>query len=301
MTLAFGHRRPIARRAVPAELRPALLVSYWYLDNFLATRSRGLYYYRDLALDSGAYSAANSGAAIDLDDYIARARALAAEDPTLVEIFALDVIGDWRASLRNTERMWQAWIEAIPCFHWGEPEDVLVGLARDYPKIALGGMLKLRSGTKFDWARQCFDRVWPKRIHGFGLCSERVLLGLPFDSVDATNWEVGPCKFGRWRTMGNASWRGIQQNLRAEVASYLDLEARARERWRGVWAEVGPTLPPTVRLVCKGDVQAARRGLASSIVAPTLRLACAGSGQAEKNGSLSGGARNQNLSERGSL
>ena len=83
----------------------------------------------------------NSGATIKLQEYIDTCKRLMAEDPTLTEIFALDVIGDWRASLKNVEEMWRQGIEAILAFHPGEPEAALKGIAKDYPKIALGGVV----------------------------------------------------------------------------------------------------------------------------------------------------------------
>jgi hypothetical protein len=216
---------------------PALLVSYVYLDKVRKLLPR--WAYRDWVLDSGAFTAFNSGQPIVLQDYIDECRRLRDEgDGKLTEVFSLDVIGDWRASLRNLEEMWRQGIEAVPCFHQGEPEDVLRGLARDYPKIALGGVVGMAEKPKLDWCRRCFDRVWPKRIHGFGMSGQRLVMALPFDSVDATNWQIGPTKFGRWRTLGDASWRGSKQNLRSEVQWYLDLERRARERWRATWASV---------------------------------------------------------------
>jgi hypothetical protein len=222
--------------------RPALLVSYFYLDAFLKAKAR--YDFRDWVMDSGAFSAHNSGAAIDLDAYIAKCQELKAGDPQLSEVFSLDVIGDWRASLKNTEAMWKAGVRAIPCFHVGEPEDVLVSLARDYPKIALGGAVGFRG--KREWARQCLARVWPKRVHGFGFGSEGDILAVPFHSVDATNWELGPCRFGQWKAYGGnkVSVRGSKQNLRVEVEWYLALERRAQKRWAKQMKEL-EALPPT--------------------------------------------------------
>lgn len=208
---------------------PALLVSYVYLEPFIKTQK--LYAYRDWSLDCGAHSAHNSGTAIDHEAFIERARELLATDPTLTEVFALDVIGDWRASIKNAEYMWKKGVPGIPAFHHGEPWDVLLGIARDYPKIAVGGMGGLNFNTKLRWMGECFSRVWPKRIHGFGQGSERAIMTLPFHSVDATNWEVGACKFGNWRSFGRMSVRGSSQNLRAEVEHYLKMERAARSRW----------------------------------------------------------------------
>ena len=220
------------------EIRPALLVSYVYLQPFLKNRHR--YSYRDWAMDSGAFSAHNSGTEIKLDDYIAQCKELMASDPTLTEIFSLDVIGDAKESMRNAYKMRDAGIAAIPCYHVGEPEKVLRELAKEFPKIALGGAVGY--ADKLAWAKQCFARVWPKQIHGFGFGGEKAIMALPWHSVDATNWEIAPCKFGTWKTFGKMSVRGSQQNLRVEVEWYMGLEERARQRWANEMKLLGPTV-----------------------------------------------------------
>ena len=231
---------------------PALLVSYVYLEPFLKNQHR--YLYRDWVLDSGAFSAHNSGRTISLDKYIDTARRLLDADPTLSEVFALDVIGDGKASLKNCEAMWKAGIAAIPCFHRGTPEAELKHIAKDYPKIALGGVALLKGAAKMKFAQQAFARVWPCRIHGFGFGSESQVMALPWHSVDATNWELGPCKFGRWQSFGQMSVRGSNQNLRAEVEWYLRLEARARKKWAQQMAELDARCAPVVRLAAGSKV-----------------------------------------------
>lgn len=224
---------------------PALLVSYVYLQPFLRNRPR--FHIRNWVLDSGAFSAFNSGTEIRLQDYIDCCKRLRDEHPDLVEIFALDVIGDWEASLRNCEEMWRQGVEAIPCFHEGSPFHALTSMAGNYPKIALGGVANQRGQKKHDWIGQCFARVWPKKVHGFGVGDARTILGFPFHSVDATNWEIGPCRFGNWKTFGRMSVRGSSQNLRVEIDWYLDLEHKARVRWVKEMALLDAT-PFTLRL-----------------------------------------------------
>ena len=233
--------------ALPKTSAPALLVFYAYLKPFL--KAKGGYVYRDWSLDSGAYTAHASGKPVDLQAFIETAKNLLATDETLTEVFALDVIGDWRASLRNTETMWKAGVPAIPCYHVGEPEDVLMALARDYPKIALGGRGGVSYAKKTAWARQCFARVWPKRVHGFGVGSKEEILALPWHSVDATNWEIGATKYGRWHAFGQLSIRGSGHNLRAEVEHYLAIERAAQARWKKEMAQLEAEAPaPSVRL-----------------------------------------------------
>src|SRR5437660_951346 len=82
-------------------------------------------------------SDANSGKVISLDEYIKICHQLMATDKSLVEIFALDVIGDPKASAKNCAAMWKAGIPAIPCFDYGEPESALMEMAAAYPKIAI--------------------------------------------------------------------------------------------------------------------------------------------------------------------
>jgi hypothetical protein len=226
------------------EERPSLLVSYAYLEPFLKRRKE--YAYRDWVLDSGAFTAHAKGVPVDLQAYAEKAlELLAGEDPP-AEVFSLDVIGDWKASAANTDLLWKLGVSAIPAYHVGSPEPELIRLAKDFPKIALGGAVGFRK--KNEWASQCFARVWPKKIHGFGFGSEKSILSLPWHSVDATNWEIGPCKFGSWRSYGKMSVRGSKQDLRAEIAWYLDLERKARARWSKQMAELEERETMSVRL-----------------------------------------------------
>jgi hypothetical protein len=235
LRLAYGGPPDAIKKGLSdAENKPGLLVSYVYLKNFL--KSKPVYNYRNWVMDSGAFSAHSIGVKIDLQQYIDTCKSLLETDKTLTEVFALDVIGDHVKSLKNVETMWASGVNAIPCFHAGEPEELLIHLAKNYPKIALGGAVGFKG--KDQWAAQCFSRVWPKKIHGFGFGSAKSIMALPWHSVDATNWEIGPCKFGRWNSFGKMSVRGGQQNLQSEVAFYLKVEQQARNKWRGAMKQL---------------------------------------------------------------
>lgn len=238
---AQGDNNLIGQRGVEqlqGDLRPSLLLSYVYLEPFLERQKE--YAYRDWVLDSGAFSAMSRGVTIDLKAYTEKCLELINIDETLSEVFALDVIGDWKASVKNAEYMWSRGVPAIPTFHYGSPWEVLLGIAKDYPKIAIGGCVGKRDKDKF--AAQCFARVWPKKMHGFGFGGEKSLMMHPWHSVDATNWEMGPCAYGRWNAFGgDLCVRGSSQNLRAEVEWYLKLEKKAQERWKKEMAKLSPT------------------------------------------------------------
>lgn len=224
----------LSRSQTSEQVAPAVLVSYVYLDSFLAAQPKT--FYRDWVLDSSAFSAHMSGKEIKLQDYIDTCKRLRDSDQTLTEVYALDVIGDWRATLRNTEEMWRQGVRAIPTYHQGAPTDYLRGIARDYPKIALGGVARKGVKLKIDWALQCFSRIWPKRVHGFGYGTEAALMQIPFHSADATSWEMGPCAFGRWKSFGGKLSVRQHHDITAEVVWFLELERKVQARWRNEMA-----------------------------------------------------------------
>jgi hypothetical protein len=224
--------------------KPPLLVSYAHIKFFLEDQAK--YYYRDWVLDSGAFSVTQSGTIISVEEYTEFAKEKLLKDPTLTEVFALDVIGDHEASLKNAEYMWDNGVPAIPAYHRGSPESALIHIAKNYPKIALGGVALLRGNKKTEWAKQCFARVWPKKIHGFGFGARSNILALPWHSVDATNWVSGG-RFGQWNSFGRLSvsaanlavYReerglggGTKHNFRCEVEYFMDLEKEAINKWK---------------------------------------------------------------------
>jgi hypothetical protein len=238
------------------ENKPALLVSYVYLDAFLKNQNK--YVYRDWVMDSGAFSAWNSGTTIDLNKYIDCCAKLMESDETLTEVFALDVIGNSEASLTNCEKMWEQGVPAIPTFHPGEPDEGLTHIAATYPKIAIGGIVGKPQSFKKRFVGNIFNKVWPKPIHGFGIASRDLIMTFPFASCDATNWEMGPCAFGRWKTFGGMSVRGSTQNLTGEVEWHLKLEREARRRWKKEMKLIGD-VDLSVRLAEASDRQTKRQ------------------------------------------
>ena len=85
---------------------------------------------------------------------------------------------------------------------------------------------------KIDWALQCFGRIWPKRVHGFGYGTEAALMRVPFHSADATSWEMGPCAFGRWKSFGGKLSVRQHHDITSEVVWYLEMERKVQARWR---------------------------------------------------------------------
>jgi len=100
--LALGGPPEACAKGLAVRPGPSILVSYFYIEQAF-NRYRERLVFRDWGMDSVAYSAHNSGGALYLDAYIEECKKRE-DDPQLTEVFALDVIGDYKASLVNTER-----------------------------------------------------------------------------------------------------------------------------------------------------------------------------------------------------
>lgn len=151
-------------------------------------------------LDSGAFSAMNSGVEIDLRDYIQYVQAnrdiIEVVDGQLVAS-VLDAVGNPQKTYENQKAMELAGVKPLPCFHYGEDERYLEYYVANYPYITLGGMVPISTAQLFYW----LDRLWEKyltdgsgrprtRVHGFGLTSQDLMSRYPWFSVDSSSWQV---------------------------------------------------------------------------------------------------------------
>lgn len=146
--------------------------------------------------DSGAYSAITVGATISFKDYAAWLRRW---DQLLTVKATLDVIGDHKATMRNTRRLEDLGLRVLPVFHVGTPWVELEKLCAEYDYIALGGMVPHRGSgpALLRWLVKCFQvaEATGTVYHGFGQTSQRILSSLPFFSVDSSACAKG-ARFG---------------------------------------------------------------------------------------------------------
>jgi hypothetical protein len=234
-------------------MKPSILVAYPSLGSFLTGLS--ILPISSWVLDSGAFSAYTSGTKIDLSKYISDCLSVMGSAFPPECIFALDVIGDHEATMRNTERMRVAGVPAIPSFHRGSSFHYLEDMARHYDKIALGGLAirgrgghgtRLQITDKTKYLDQCFARLWPKWVHGFGAADKRLLDRFPFASVDSTTWQYAPSRYGYSSQFGSRRAAAVRGNrellavfIRSELEWFLSLQKRHRERYGRIMAVVG--------------------------------------------------------------
>jgi hypothetical protein len=238
---------------------PSLLVSYACMTaKHVPLPGDG---FDEWVLDSGAYSAHNSGKKITNEEFIAFALRAQKLDSRLRYVFALDVIGDPEASLRNAIEAKAAGVNVIPTWHAGEPVEFAKEMARQFERLACGGLVArldnnrsqlYDTGTKVKFAEQFFGAVWPKWVHGFGCTAEDLMSGLPFASVDSTTWQLRPSMYGSWKSFGALPVRvkgDLKYALKSEVLWFLNREDYHHAQWKRELAKVNCS-KFRIRLAC---------------------------------------------------
>lgn len=204
-------------------------------------------------LDSGAYTAHNTGKAIDREALLREALS-----GRYAESVALDAIGDPAESRANWLWSKEQGGDCWPTFHMDEPWELLKEYCAGSWKVALGGMAATdRRSGRTRWINECFRRSWPHRFHAFGTFSIAILERFPFHSADSAIWNLIVQRYGvcalpgvggrQYKAAGRKN--SMDQDLRRastrfRVERLLRLEARLRSRWRLALAEADRKAPP---------------------------------------------------------
>jgi len=204
----------------------AFLVSYWYIlhgkgwNVIKYSLERGI----PLFLDSGAFSAMTLGAKIDIDEYIEFCRR---HGDKFEVIASLDVIGDWKKTKINHDKMRQAGINSIPTFHVREPFDFLCELleSNDYIALGVAGMQRRRRAI-IAWLTKCFKlrkEIRPDcRFHGFALTSSQIIRFFPWHSIDSSTW-INARRFGNIIVREQDGFRQIGRHQRWQLKQYYGI------------------------------------------------------------------------------
>lgn len=152
--------------------------------------------------DSGAFSAANLGAPISLDSFAAWAHKWR---ENLAWIASLDAIGDPKRSWANYRELRGAGLDVVPTIHLGAPPKELDRYADDgVDFVGLGGVVSGAGNVLetlrwlvavFRYARDAHPGM---RFHGWGCTSTRLVLPLPWYSVDSSSFGSA-WRYGRMR------------------------------------------------------------------------------------------------------
>lgn len=203
-----------------------LLVSFFYLKHF--NQQRMAADCPRFMLDSGAFSAWNSGKTIDLSRLEAEARR-----ERWGSVVTLDVIGNPELSKVNAWRMRQrVGSHVMPVFHIGEPMELLADYCHYFGYVGLSCRFGESVPQSLAWLNDCFRQSYPHRFHSFGWVDDKALRTYPFYSADAVTWAMAPPTYGRWAKMGQLRVRE-KVSLLAQVKEIAEYQARLR----GIWAQ----------------------------------------------------------------
>lgn len=209
-------------------------------------------------VDSGAFSAWQSGAKIDLQLYI---KWLLKHEKYFFSYVALDVMPDEdggmatpdkcaRASYYNLQAMLDAGLKPMPVFHQGESFKWLAKLLDDGHKyIGIGGSATLSLPKRVEWLNEVFTLLCDKdglpcvKTHGFGMGSPDLIWYYPFHTVDSTTW-IGSPGFGRIvmpdaERPGKSAGRDAGRSNKGSKQHFAAMGASERKAVDGFLAQAG--------------------------------------------------------------
>lgn len=192
-----------------------------------------------LFLDSGAFGAFTRGQQIDIKyycDFIKR------HPGKFYPYASLDVIGDWRGSASNYDRMRELGVEPMPTFHMGSPDKELRRILETADYVAMGGVVGATEETMRPWLDKCWRTIkefWPKKVHVFGVMAQWCLERYPWYSADSSSALVG-AGMGRVQSFRNGKitsddWQTYaRKTYNGDVMDHVSaLQAKKGSAWKG--------------------------------------------------------------------
>lgn len=161
--------------------------------------------------DSGAFSAASTGAPIAYGDYARWCRRWA---DLLFCYPSLDIIRDSEATWANHRRMLRDGLAPLPVYHYGSPLRPLQRyLDAGERYIALGGMVGTHGTQVKRWIVRCFQLAAPYGavFHGFGRTALTDLADFPWYSVDSSTY-TAVSRYGRIQLFDGHRFRSLERS-----------------------------------------------------------------------------------------
>lgn len=173
-----------------SEARLNILVAYPYATaTILAELTR---YAADVrwVLDCGAFTAWKSGKTIALDDYCRFIERLPVRP---WRYFALDVVGDPEASMRNYETMRARGFDPMPVFTRGEALAALDTYYETSEVVGVGGLVGTPGNKGF--VNGLMRHVAGRRVHLLGFANDEYVRTYRPYMCDSSTW-ISPLRFG---------------------------------------------------------------------------------------------------------
>jgi hypothetical protein len=156
-------------------------------DNLELLRRQGRQRFDGFIIDSGAFSAWNSGVKIELDDYCRFLDSIAWLRP--FHAVVLDVFGDPEASRRNYDIMKSRGYDVMPVFTRGDTDEALEAYYADTDYVMFGGIV---TGSKnANYVKWFLDANRGRKIHLLGFVNMKFIKTYRPTSADSSAWVSG--------------------------------------------------------------------------------------------------------------
>ena len=188
-------------------LKLPVLVSYEYLRkmrqedrDWLLTKSKRFGW--ELLLDSGGFSALNSGSVISVEEYT---EFLKTYEKSFFRYFALDVIGNAEGTVKNQEYMLNAGLNPIPIHILGHGQEEMDSHFGISSLVGCGGLRRPHRGAApLNYLHQKMKWANGRDVHWLGRVRIDEIVSLKPFSVDCSDWTQGQV----WGLLGFYVGRG---------------------------------------------------------------------------------------------
>lgn len=136
-------------------------------------------------LDSGAFTAWNAGKAVSLDSY---QQFLSSTPVDVWRYFALDVIGDPAATMRNYDAMLDAGYNPIPVFTPSQSFDDIAKYYETSDVIGCGGLTTKYGRESISYLTKVFSHAKGRAIHLLGYTKPEYIKHFKPYSCDSSSW-----------------------------------------------------------------------------------------------------------------
>ena len=211
-------------------------------------------------LDSGAFSAWNSGRYIDLKEYIVYAKDFARRYHGHIDhiyVVNLDVIpGEQgtkptqkeveeaaRQGWDNMLQMERAGLEPVHIFHQGERFEWLERICARHRYIGISPNNDAGVKSKFLWMQKVFSIIKAENMtHGFAVTARKLMQSFPWYSVDSTSW-MAPQVYGKAVFTKEFAEIGLSSRSKSHVDYVIHANIRELRRlqkgYTQLWARRG--------------------------------------------------------------
>ena len=256
MNLYLAGACPVAGFDLYSEVQSRLF-SYVEKPNIKKIEAETKSTYKNLMIDSGAFSVWSRGKVIRVEDYADFIIDSKKEFKDITNLYYvnLDVIGNEDSTNKNLEYLEKRGLEVLPVFTYQASFSELDRLMDKYEYILFGGLVPLKGNTLIKWLEPCFARILKHykktgkllKVHLLGITRQKVLNRYPVYSCDSTSW-LQVVRFGTTnkdariekkvprRTESNAARHANVYALRKAVDHFMQMEQEATNLWnyRGI-------------------------------------------------------------------